>query len=331
MREKSRVLNMWHNSRVKPEAQRISDSYLSNLVVRTISGVLLLAVVLLALWLRGPLMLAFVAIATLLAAHEFYTIVRRAGYEPWYSAGIAIALLFALRSYIGGDIFAAETYTGPGVAAEIMVLAVVVILALTRIGIAWARASASVRADAAPGSTSSAQRSPYLAWSDLGLTLAGALYTGGLLGYAPLLASIPETPSRGDGVTWMLLVLLGTAACDTGAYLVGSRLGKHKMIPHISPGKTWEGLVGGVLGAVIAAVALSGILKIGWLPAILLGLLICVAAVSGDLCESLLKRAAGVKDSGNIIPGHGGILDRVDSILFVLLAVYWFTKYIYPS
>jgi phosphatidate cytidylyltransferase len=80
-----------------------------------------------------------------------------------------------------------------------------------------------------------------------------------------------------------------------------------------------------VLGAVAAAVALSGILKIQWWEAIILGLLVCVAAVSGDLSESLLKRAAGVKDSGTIIPGHGGVLDRVDSILFVLLAVYWFT------
>ncbi|MEO5952070.1 MAG: phosphatidate cytidylyltransferase [Chloroflexia bacterium] len=293
---------------------------MSNLVVRTISGALLLALVLTAIWLRGPLLLVLVAAAALLAAHEFYSIVRRAGYQPWYSAGVAVSLLFGLRSYLGGDILSGETYTGPGVAAEIMALAVVMILALTRIGLTWARSTNSI------GHGQVIQRSPYLAWSDLGLTLAGALYTGGLLGYAPLLASFAETPTRGDGVAWMLLVLLGTAACDTGAYLVGSRLGRHKMIPHISPGKTWEGLVGGILGAVIASLALSGILKIGWLPAILLGLIICAAAVSGDLCESLLKRAAGVKDSGNLIPGHGGILDRVDSILFVLPAVYWFAS-----
>jgi len=93
------------------------------------------------------------------------------------------------------------------------------------------------------------------------------------------------------------------------------------LIPHISPAKTWEGLLGGTAGAVIAALALSGLLKLGWLEAVLLGIAICAAAVAGDLCESLLKRAAGVKDSGHVIPGHGGILDRVDSILFVLLAV----------
>lgn len=295
---------------------------MKNLGVRTISGVVLLALVLASIWLRGPLLLALVAVAAVLAAHEFYSIVRRAGYQPWYSAGLALAILFALRAYLGGDLFSGVAYSGPGVAAEVVAVTLVLLLALGRLGIAWARSGQVVGREA----TASSGRSPYLAWADLGLTLGGALYTGGLLGYAPLLASIEETPTRGDGVAWMLAVLLCTAACDTGAYLVGSMVGRHKMIPHISPGKTWEGLGGAVLGAVVAALALSGILMIVWWEAILLGLLICAAAVSGDLCESLLKRAAGVKDSGNVIPGHGGVLDRIDSILFVLLAVYWFTS-----
>jgi phosphatidate cytidylyltransferase len=298
---------------------------LSNLAIRTISGIVLIAIVLLAIWLRGPLLLALVGAAALLAAHEFYAITRRAGYEPWYPAGIALALLFALRGYLGGDLLTGVAASGPGVAAEVMALALVLLLALARLGLNWARASAAGGRDGpAEGAGAVAARSPYLAWADLGLTLAGALYAGALLGYAPLLASLEETPTRGDGVTWMLLVLLGTAACDTGAYLVGSTLGRHKMIPHISPGKTWEGLAGGVLGAVLGALALSGLLRLGWLPAVLLGLAICAAAVAGDLCESLLKRAAGVKDSGNLIPGHGGILDRIDSVLFVLPTVYLF-------
>jgi phosphatidate cytidylyltransferase len=294
---------------------------MKNLGVRVLSGTVLLALVLAAIWLRGPLLLALVAIAAVLAAHEFYTIVRRAGYRPWYPAGLALALLFALRSYIAGDLFAGVTYAGPGVAAEVMAVTLVLVLALVRMGAAWARSGELAARDSAELSG----RSPYLVWADLGLTLAGAFYTGGLIGYAPLLASLPETPTHGDGVAWMLAVLLCTAACDTGAYFVGSVLGRHKMIPHISPGKTWEGLGGAILGAVAAALALCAMLKIQWWEALLLGLLVCVAAVSGDLCESLLKRAAGVKDSGTIIPGHGGVLDRIDSILFVLLAVYWFT------
>jgi phosphatidate cytidylyltransferase len=294
---------------------------LKNLGVRTASGVVLLAIVLLAIWLRGPLLVAAVAVAAGIAAHEFYGIVRRAGYLPWYPAGIALSLLFALRAYLGGDLLAGEAYSGPGVAAEAMALALVMILVLARQGIEWARAPGA----AVDGSLEAqAHRSPYLAWADIGLTIGGALYTGGLLGYAPLLANVEETATHGGGVAWMLMVLLGTAACDTGAYLVGSLIGRHKMIPHVSPGKTWEGLVGGTLGAIIAAVALSGLLKISWESAIVLGLVVCAAAVAGDLSESLMKRAAGVKDSGRIIPGHGGILDRIDSILFVVVAVYWF-------
>jgi phosphatidate cytidylyltransferase len=296
---------------------------MKNLGVRAISGAVLLALVLAAIWLRGPLLLALVAVAAVLAAHEFYMIIRRAGYEPWYPAGLALAILFALRAYLGGDLLSGVAYAGPGVAAEVMAVTLVLMIMLCRLGLAWARSTQTAGREA----TMSAGRSPYLAWADIGLTLAGALYTGGLLGYAPFLASLDETPTRGDGVAWMLAVLLGTAACDTGAYLVCSMIGRHKMIPHISTGKTWEGLGGALLGAVVAALALAGILKIEWWEAILLGLLICAAAVSGDLCESLLKRAAGVKDSGNIIPGHGGVLDRIDSILFVLLAVYWFTAW----
>jgi phosphatidate cytidylyltransferase len=293
---------------------------LKNLGVRTISGVILLAVVLAAIWFRGPLLMAAVGIAVVLAAHEFYTMVRKAGYLPWYPAGIALALVLGLRGYLGGDLLTGVAYSGPGVAAEVIALALVLILLLARQGLIWMRVpQAALRVG-----TQMAPRSPFLAWADIGLTVGGALYTGALLGYAPLLASVEETATRGGGQAWMLMVLLGTAAADTGAYFVGSLIGRHKMIPHISPGKTWEGLAGGVLGAVIAALALAGLLKLPWEAAVVLGLLVCAAAVTGDLSESFLKRASGVKDSGNIIPGHGGVLDRVDSILFVTLAVFWF-------
>ncbi len=293
---------------------------MKGLGIRVVSGAVLLALVGLAIWVRGPLLVVVIAVAALLAAHEFYTITRRAGYMPWYSAGMALTLLLALRGYLGGDLFGGEAYSGPRVAAEVMVLTLVLVLALARQGVGWMRAPVVVGQSVQPV----VSRSPYLAWADLGLTLGGAVYTGGLLGYTPLLAALTEGPGKAGAVPWLLMVILGTAACDTGAYLVGSLIGRHKLIPHISPAKTWEGLVGGTLGAVLAAVALSGWLRIGILEAVLLGLLVCAAAVSGDLCESLLKRAVGVKDSGHLIPGHGGVLDRLDSILFALLAVYWF-------
>jgi phosphatidate cytidylyltransferase len=298
---------------------------LKNLGVRTASALVMIAVVVAAILLRGPLLMALTGVAAALAAHEFYAIARRAGYVPWYPVGIATTLLLCLRGYLGGDIAAGLMGPGPGFGAEVMVLAVVLVLVLGRLGLEWMRAPQPlVRGDAA-----AAVRGPFLAWADIGLTLGGALYVGGLLGYAPLLAEVGPPASTACGTAWLFMVLIGTAACDTGAYFVGSLIGKHKMIPHISPGKTWEGLAGGVLGGLVAAVAMSGVLNLDLIQAAALGLLTCAAAVSGDLSESLLKRAAGVKDSGNIIPGHGGVLDRIDSILFVLPATYLFATIVH--
>jgi phosphatidate cytidylyltransferase len=295
---------------------------LKGLGTRIVAGAVLLAVVLLAIWLRGPLMMVLIALAAGIAAHEVFTMARRAGYDPWYPAGLALAILLSLRAYVSGDLAAGipsrEATSGTVLAATTLVL----LLAVARQGYYWFRVP--VAATGHGGAT--AARGPGWAWADIGITLGGALYTGGLLGYAAMLAGIEGGAGKPDGRAWMLLVLLGTAACDSGAYFVGSMVGRRKLIPHISPGKTWEGLGGGFLGAIIAALALSGLLGLAWWQAILLGLLICVAAVVGDLSESLIKRATGQKDSGHIIPGHGGVLDRVDSILFVTLVVYWFTR-----
>ncbi len=294
---------------------------MKGLGLRVASGVVLLAVVLAAIWVRGPLLMAAVALASGLSGHEFYTMARKAGYAPWYAVGMALTLMLALRGYLGGDLFSGDAYLGPTPGGEVMVIVLVLVLVLARQGYAWVRAPAVPHGAVQPPPVWGSY-----GWAGLGLTLGGALYVGGLLGYAPLLAGLPEGAGRAGGTAWLLVVVLGTASCDTGAYLVGSAIGRHKMIPHISPGKTWEGLAGGTLGSIVAAVALSGLLRLSLAQAVLLGLLVCIAAVAGDLCESLLKRAVGVKDSGHLIPGHGGILDRVDSILFVLLAVYWFTQ-----
>ncbi len=302
---------------------------MKGLGVRTASGAVLLAVVIAAIWLQGVLLMLAVGLAAGVAAHEFYSVVRRAGYAPWYPVGLSLALLLALRAYLGGDLLSGTAHTGPGVAAEVIVLVLVLFFALARQGLYWRASLRLERPAGAVGEMAGASapgRSPYLAWADLGLTLAGAVYTGGLLGYAPLLAAEANAGAGNGAFNWLLVVLLGTAACDTGAYFTGSLFGRHKLIPHISPGKTWEGLAGGLLGSVVAALALSGLLGLNVLAAVGLGLVVCAAAVSGDLCESLLKRAAGVKDSGHLIPGHGGVLDRVDSILFVLPAIYWFAQ-----
>ncbi len=127
-----------------------------------------------------------------------------------------------------------------------------------------------------------------------------------------------------DGREWTLLLLLVVFATDTSAYLVGRAIGRTPMAPDISPNKTWEGAAAGFIGAVVASVAANSILgldAIMW-EAAGLGAAIGVLGQLGDLAESRLKRKAGVKDSGWLIPGHGGILDRLDSILYALPAVH---------
>jgi len=153
-------------------------------------------------------------------------------------------------------------------------------------------------------------------------TVFGALYVS-LLGFVVRLGvAAPEPPASaqlaflGGERGWILLLVLGVWAYDTGAFLVGRRLGRTKFLTHISPSKTIEGLVGGLVASTIVVTAMAVLLGEPPLIGIVLGPLLGLAAQAGDLAESVLKRAAGAKDSGTIIPGHGGILDRIDSFLF---------------
>lgn len=144
------------------------------------------------------------------------------------------------------------------------------------------------------------------------LLILGGLYLGAALAPAIALRSAP------DGLTWLLVVIIGTWACDTVAFVVGSRWGTRKLIPLISPQKTVEGTAAG-LGAALAVSAAAAIITLET-PVRLLGLgaAVGLGAVVGDLLESGLKRRIGVKDSGWIMPGHGGILDRLDSLLLAI-------------
>jgi len=158
--------------------------------------------------------------------------------------------------------------------------------------------------------------------------LAGVVYVGWMLGYWVNLYTLEA------GRGWVYLALFTTFANDTGAFFGGRKWGKHQMAPAISPGKTWEGALSGLLSAVFVAVIVNFILGfIETRPApywqiILIGCLISIFAQFGDLVESLLKRNVGAKDSGNILPGHGGILDRFDSLIFVGPVVYYYVLWV---
>lgn len=149
-------------------------------------------------------------------------------------------------------------------------------------------------------------------------TLMGTLYVG-LLSYLYLLRTLP------DGWIWLIFMLAGTWASDTLAYFVGRSLGRRKIAPVLSPKKTLEGALGGLVGSVLIGGLFAFIYP--FLPLakmLLLGLLTGVAAQVGDLLESAFKRQAGIKDSSKLIPGHGGILDRFDSAMFTAPLVYYF-------
>ncbi len=155
---------------------------------------------------------------------------------------------------------------------------------------------------------------------DLSLLLLGLLYVPLLLGHLALLHQLPW------GREWVFLVLLVVMAGDTGAYFTGVSIGRRKLYPAISPNKSIEGALGGLVGSLLGAL----LAKFWFLPilstfdCILLGLGLGVLGQLGDLFESMLKRSFGVKDSGTLIPGHGGILDRLDSLLFAFPPAYYY-------
>lgn len=171
---------------------------------------------------------------------------------------------------------------------------------------------------------------------DWALTLAIPLYLGWPMSLVLLLrgyGSVIWHPSSGDwiylpaGAWWLLVTLLGVWVFDGAAFFAGRYFGRHKLAPLISPGKTWEGVVGGFIFCILVCLIVAVVpLGIPWYLAILLALLIGSAATLGDLAESLIKRQTNVKDSGLMMPGHGGLLDRIDSCLFAFIVVYIFSQ-----
>lgn len=182
------------------------------------------------------------------------------------------------------------------------------------------------------------------ALTDWALTVAGALYIGLPAAHFVLLRELPGNlgsiadwldasgrwqlrgyDATARGLSWFLLAQVVTWLTDVGAYLVGHRWGRRKLAPRISPGKSVEGAAGGLVAGALSAWGCAALVGLGLHPLVALGagLLLSLAGQLGDLAESLLKRQAGVKDSGALVPGHGGILDRLDSLLVVVVVTYY--------
>jgi phosphatidate cytidylyltransferase len=189
-------------------------------------------------------------------------------------------------------------------------LAIIIMLSLAALGAAAGPAFVALRDNDIAAN---------IAWAMGGMVYVGALGSAAVL--------LRETH---DGRDWLYLALFSTFAVDTGAYFVGRRYGCRRMAPRISPNKTWEGFGGGCVAGVAAVFALNyalGIRDAAWAIALLAALL-PLAATLGDLAESALKRAAGVKDASELIPGHGGVLDRLDSLLWTVPLVYVFAAWV---
>jgi phosphatidate cytidylyltransferase len=265
--------------------------------------------------------------------------------EPWLSLLIGFVAFLALVELVGlldaaGHqppqvlaIVAGMALTAAGLvttnAANVGGLASHLISALDPPGLVAATLAAVILVLAAAGFTRADPRNGFMTWS---MTSFGVAYIGLLLPAIGLVAHLAPAGGSastavgalgiGSGLAWILMLVLVVWGYDTGAYLTGRAIGRRRLVEHISPSKTIEGLVGGLVVATLAAGI--GALLIGlepWHP-LVIGPVVGLAAQAGDLTESMLKRAAGRKESGFLVPGHGGILDRVDSFLFAAPVVF---------
>ena len=257
---------------------------------RALSALVLVPVLLVALFVGVQAVALVLALVAGLAGMELFRLLRAAGYPSLALLGTAIAIALVLQAG-----FVPDAEKG---------------MVLVAIGAVLAGVGSLVRPDPRDG---------LVAWI---ATVFGALYVG-LIAFvlhvatmAPAVAASAPLAGVGSERGWILLLVLGVWSYDTGAYLVGSQIGRHKFLTHISPSKSIEGLVGGLIACTIVVALILVGLGQPPLGAIVLGPLLGLAAQAGDLAESMLKRAAGAKDSGTLIPGHGGILDRIDSFLF---------------
>lgn len=168
-------------------------------------------------------------------------------------------------------------------------------------------------------------RQPYIA--NVATTILGFVYCGYFPLHLLLLRDISSAQYH-DGLGFVVMMFTAILLTDVGCYYAGSRFGKHKLAPVVSPNKTIEGSMGGAICAILGAIVIGYFIQgVVWYVSFFAGLFCTVFAQIGDLCESLLKRDAGVKDSGNSLPGHGGFLDRTDSFIFTIPVMYYFCKY----
>jgi phosphatidate cytidylyltransferase len=234
-----------------------------------------------------------VCVIGLLAAMEVYAAFRRAGYHPATLLGLAATLSVLIATYQKGQ--------------EALPLVIVVLFVFTML---WYLAGVDRAAEPVRSVTS---------------TMFVFCWIGVFGSYAALLLNPTLFPHR-HGIAFLLGAGIAAVAYDIGALVVGRMFGRRPLLA-ISPNKTWEGLIGGAVAAVLASVLIVHLISPWTLgAAFVLGLVVAVVSPIGDLSESLVKRGLGLKDMGRILPGHGGLVDRMDGLLFVIPATYYLVK-----
>ena len=312
---------------------------------RVLTAVILIPIVVLALF-RAPLWLFTLLVlgVALLAAREFFDIAEKTGYKPFRGLTYPLVIAVFLLSYVCGQFLEASQGFRPGLALNVAFVVALVLVVFSPFVLLVAGMAREPLSRALPDSAVSFLSLPYVGIS---------------------LASMILVRTFGNGALFLLFLMLLVWSGDIAAFYVGRAVGKHKLAPRTSPGKTWEGSIASMIGAVIIAAllfryvepiytffsslrllpqagqSLSVMMQHPTFPrapvALVIALAVCVnvAAQLGDLVESMLKRGGGVKDSGSLLPGHGGVLDRIDALLFAAIVGWFFyfgllSKYFLP-
>lgn len=252
--------------------------------IRTMSALVGAPLFLALIYFGGPYTAFLVAFLTLMALREFLQIGEQMTIDPWYKFSTTFAIVWLILLFNGG-----EKWMLPALLFWLLI-------GFGRLALTY----------------------PKTSLAEANFNILSVFYAVVLLSHLYLLRQLPR------GIEWTFLTIFLVWATDIGAYLVGRQFGRHLLAPKVSPKKTIEGSLGGLLFSLVIAIGFWRFVGgAHWMMYIPLSLVIGASAQIGDLFESALKRSAGIKDSGNLIPGHGGILDRFDSLIFALPLVYY--------
>ncbi len=281
---------------------------MNNSILRVITGWILGLIALACIIFGGLPLLFLLSVIIFLASKEFVDILEHKGFYPSLKVIIFADAIFAIMAYFNCFNIVPLAFTIGTMTAFMWVLF--------------------------------RGKQPYIA--NASTTIVGFVYSG----WFPLhllflrdlgannhtsLQMILKTDILSAGLGYVLFMFLLVIMTDVGCYYFGRNFGKHKLAPVISPNKTIEGSIGGALCTIIGAFIIAYFIKLPWYHALIAGILVTIFAQIGDLCESLIKRDAGVKDSGDLLPGHGGFLDRTDSYIFTIPVMYYYFAYFVQS